>query len=170
MIRNDYSILGKYRNAEIVKAKLSHAEYLQHHLRETDRRECMIANCTPCRALLYPLKSKSAETYTTLIDDIPVMMFGDVPIDQYNVGRIWMLCSDKIEERQKSFVKFSYDVVEYFQNKYYLLENIVPVEHTKTIKWLEYLGFFIHRKPFLINEYKVYRFVRCQSESVEIIV
>ena len=34
----------------------------------------------------------------------------------------------------------------------------------------EYLGFFIHRKPFLINEYKVYRFVRCQSESVEIIV
>ena len=170
MIGNDYSILGKYGDAEIVKVKLSHAEYLQHHLRETDRRECLIANCTPWRALLYPLKSKSAETYTTLIDDIPVMMFGVVPIDQYNVGRIWMLCSDKIEERQKSFVKFSYDVVEYFQNKYYLLENIVPVEHTKTIKWLEYLGFFIHRKPFLINEYKVYRFVRCQSESVEIIV
>tara|TARA_R100001510_G_C7651328_1_gene208990 strand:+ start:2131 stop:2643 length:513 start_codon:yes stop_codon:yes gene_type:complete len=170
MIGNDYSILGKYGNGEIVKAKLSHAEYLQHHLRETDRRECLIANCTPWRALLYPLKSKSAETYTTLIDDVPAMMFGVVPIDQYNVGRIWMLCSDQVEEHQKSFVKFSYNIVEYFQNKYYLLENIVPVEHTKTIKWLEYLGFFIHRKPFLINEYKVYRFVRCQSESVEIIV
>ena len=122
MIGNDYSILGKYADAEIVKSQPSHAEYLQHHLRETDRRECMIANCTPWRALL------------------------------------------------KSFVKFSYDIVEYFQNKYYLLENIVPVEHSKTLKWLEYLGFFIHRKPFLINEYKVYRFVRCQSESVEIIV
>ena len=170
MIGNDYSILGKYGNGEIVKAKLSHAEYLQHHLRETDRRECLIANCTPWRALLYPLKSKSAETYTTLIDVVPAMMFGVVPIDQYNVGRIWMLCSDQVEEHQKSFVKFSYNIVEYFQNKYYLLENIVPVEHTKTIKWLEYLGFFIHRKPFLINEYKVYRFVRCQSESVEIIV
>lgn len=170
MIGNDCSILGKYADAEIVKAKLSHAEYLQHHLRETDRRECQISNCTPWRALLYPLKAKKAETYTTLIDGLPVMMFGVVPIDGFNVGRIWMLCSDKVEDKQKSFVKFSYDVVEHFQNKYYLLENIVPIEHTKTIKWLEYLGFFIHRKPFLINEYKVFRFVRCQRESLEIIV
>ena len=63
MIGNDYSILGKYGNGEIVKAKLSHAEYLQHHLRETDRRECLIANCTPWRALLYPLKSIPLELF-----------------------------------------------------------------------------------------------------------
>lgn len=169
MIGNDYSILGKYGDAEIVKAKLSHAEYLQHHLRETDRRECMISNCTPWKALLYPLKTKKAETYTTIIDGNPAMMFGVVPID-VDVARIWMLCSDKVEEKQKSFVKFSLDVVEYFQNKYYLLENIVPVEHRKTIIWLEYLGFYIHPTPFLVNGYKVFRFVRCQRETLEIIV
>tara|TARA_A100000171_G_scaffold10050_2_gene7653 strand:+ start:4080 stop:4592 length:513 start_codon:yes stop_codon:yes gene_type:complete len=163
-------ILGKYADCEIVKAKLSHAESLQHNLRESDKRECMIANCTPWRALMYPIKQKKAETYTVLLGDKPIMMFGVVPIEKFQVARIWMLCSQEVDERPKSFVKYSINIVEYFQSKYKLLENVVPIEHRKTILWLEYLGFHVYKKAFNLNQFKMYRFVRCQEENNSIIV
>lgn len=165
MTGNDCSITGKYGDAHIVKANVSHAEYLQHNLRETDMRECRIANCTPWRALMHPLKIKTAETYTAIVDDKPAMMFGVVPIYEYSAGRIWMLCSDAVDERPKTFLKYSFEMVDYFQNKFYLMENIVPIEHEKTIKWLNYLGFYIYKKPFILNQHQVFRFVRCQDEE-----
>jgi len=57
MIGNDFTGVGKYGDAYIVKAKPIHAETLQHQLRPTDARECMIAGVTPWRALMSPFGS-----------------------------------------------------------------------------------------------------------------
>ena len=162
MIGNDFTGVGKYGDAYIVKARPIHAETLQHQLRPTDARECMIAGVTPWRALMSPFGSDQHETYTALIDDKPVMMFGVIPEHEL-VGSIWMLCNDIVDKYPKTFLKFSPAIVEYFQEKYFLLQNVCPVEHYKTLTWLGYLGFMIMPKVIKQNGYDVLRFVRCQE-------
>jgi hypothetical protein len=127
----------------------------------------MIAGETPWRALMSPLQNSSAETYTALVDDKPVMMFGVVPEHEL-VGTIWMLCSDVVDKHPKTFIKWSPAFLDYFQQQYFLLQNVCPVEHYKTLTWLGYLGFMIMPNSFEINGHQVLRFVRCQeSESMQ---
>tara|TARA_R110000868_G_scaffold406801_1_gene687504 strand:- start:451 stop:864 length:414 start_codon:yes stop_codon:yes gene_type:complete len=127
----------------------------------------MIAGETPWRALMSPLQNSSAETYTALVDDKPVMMFGVVPEHEL-VGTIWMLCSDVVDKHPKTFIKWSPAFLDYFQEQYFLLQNVCPVEHYKTLTWLGYLGFMIMPNSFEINGHHVLRFVRCQeSESMQ---
>jgi hypothetical protein len=162
MTGNVFTGVGKYGDAQIVEAKPIHAETLQHQLRPTDARECLIAGVTPWRALMSPFGQENHETYTALIDDKPVMMFGVVPEHEL-VGSIWMLCNDVVDKYPKTFLKFSPAIVEYFQNQFFLLQNVCPVEHYKTLTWLGYLGFMIMPKAINKNGYNVLRFVRCQE-------
>jgi len=158
----DFTGVGKYGDAFIVKSRPSHAERLQSNLRSTDVRECVIAGVNPWRALMQPFQEDTAETYTALLNDEPVMMFGVVKQHDL-VGRIWMLCSHEVEKYPKTFMKFSPSIVEYFQSQYYILENVCPVEHYKTLSWLGYLGFDILPDIIMQNGFKVVRFVRCQN-------
>jgi hypothetical protein len=153
---------GKYGEAVIVKSKPSHAETLQHELRYTDNRECVIAGVTPWRALMEPLKDKKAETYTALVNDKPVMMFGVVEEHEL-VGSIWMLCSEEVDKHPKTFLRWSKPIVDYFQDQFLLLKNVCPIEHYKTLTWLGYLDFMIMPVPIELNGHKVLRFVRCQE-------
>ena len=153
---------GKYGDAVVVKSKLSHAETLQHNLRDMDKRECLIAGVTPWRALMQPLQDHRAETYTALLNDEPVMMFGIVPEHEL-VASIWMLCSEKVNRYPKTFLKWSPAFVDYFQQQFYLLQNVCPSDHEKTLSWLEYLGFVTLPDPIDKNGYEVLRFVRCQD-------
>tara|TARA_R100001463_G_scaffold7287_2_gene23044 strand:- start:534 stop:1067 length:534 start_codon:yes stop_codon:yes gene_type:complete len=159
---NVFQGVGKYGVAEIVKAKPTHAEFLQHELRYSDNRECLIAGVTPWRALMEPLKDDNAETFTALVDNKPVMMFGVVAKHDL-VGTIWMLCSDEVDKHPKTFLKWSRPFVDYFQRQFLLLENVCPVEHYKTLTWLGYLDFMIMPTAIDLNGYKVLRFVRCQE-------
>ena len=111
---------GDYGIAEIIKSSPSHAEKLQHNLRDTDLRECLIAGVSPWRALMQSLQVDTAETYTVLLKEEPVMMFGVVPQHDL-VARIWMLCSPVVEQYPKTFVKLSPSIVDYFQDKYFFL-------------------------------------------------
>ena len=46
---------------------------------------------------------------------------------------------------------------------YDILENLVPVDHERTIKWLTWFGFSFAKKLTIINGYQCVRFVRCNS-------
>lgn len=162
MSGNVFTGEGDYGIAEIVRSRPSHAERLQHNLRDTDLRECMIAGVSPWRALMESFQIDTAETYTVLLKEEPVMMFGVVPQHEL-VARIWMLCSPTVERHPKTFIKLSPSIVDYFQNQYFLLENVCPMDHYKTIAWLEYLGFGFLAQPVRMNGHAVFRFVRCQN-------
>ena len=156
---------GIYNGFSIVKATSDHASYLQHNLRDTDVRECIIHGASPFRALMSSVREKG-ENYTALVDDKPVLMFGVNPIMQDVIGRIWLLGSYEIENQSKKFLRWSISAVNYFQDKYYQLENVVPADHSQTIQWLEFLGFQIITPPMKLNSFKVFRFVRCKGEKI----
>ena len=97
-------------DVKIVKATIEHAGYLQHHLRDTDIRECMIHGATPWRALHVPLSSKHAKTWTGLYKDKPVCMFGVFPFENtahLSSGHIWLLGSNVLDEFPPKFLTTS---------------------------------------------------------------
>ena len=151
----------------VKRATATHAGKLQHFLRLTDVRECMIHGATPWRALHHPLTVKGAETYTALVNKTPICMGGVMPLieeDGYSIGSIWLLGSPAIEDHAKNFHKMVISMVDYFQTQYDLLENVVPLDHVKTVEWLARLGFMFSTEPTMINGYSVLRFVRCAPE------
>jgi len=157
---------GVYDGYPIVESDLSHINHLQNNLRDSDVRECIIHGATPFRALMAGLREHNAETYTVLIDGKPAMMFGVTPICNNMIGKIWLLGSYEIENHTRKFLYWSHKITDYFQKKYYQLENVVPADHIKTLNWLEFLGFTIIERPIKINGFKVFRFVRCKGDKI----
>jgi hypothetical protein len=157
-------------DVKIVKANSEHAGYLQHHLRPYDLRECVIHGSTAWRALHQPLRLKGAHTWTVLYKDSPVCMFGVVPIvidESVSSATVWMLGATQLDEVPVRFVKVAQQVVDWLQTQYDLLENVVPVDHTKTIAWLDHLGFMFAEEPTIVNGFQCLRFVRCEK-SIEV--
>ena len=157
---------GIYDGYPIIKATIDHVNYLQNNLRDADVRECIIHGATPFRALMGGLREKNSETYTVMIDDNPSIMFGVNPIMDNTIGKIWLLGSYEIENHSWKFLKWSRKVIDYFQNKYYQLENVVPADHMKTLEWLDFLGFEILNEPLQVNGFAVLRFVRCKGDKI----
>ena len=150
---------GVYDGFAIAKATSEHANLLQHNLRDSDVRECIIHGASHFRALMSGVREKG-ENYTCIIDGQPICMFGVNPIMNSMIGRIWLLGSYEIENRRRKFVRWSQSVVNYYQEQYYQLENVVPADHTDTIEWLEFLGFELVTPAIKLNSFKVFRFVR----------
>jgi len=149
---------------EIVESTYEHAEYLQNHLRSPDVRECMIHSSTPWRALHYPITLKDAVTFTALHKNTPACMFGVVPIlnnDEWKTGSIWLLGTDEIDKHPKKFLRASKNMLEYFCDRWDMLENVVPVDHTETLQWLAWLGFVFCEEVTVVNGFECVRFVRC---------
>ena len=93
-------------------------------------------------------------------------MFGVNPIIEHTIGKIWLLGSYEIENHSWKFLKWSRKVIDYFQNQYYQLENVVPADHVKTLEWLDFLGFEILNEPLQVNGFAVLRFVRCKGDKI----
>ena len=156
--------LGNFRIDErttLEKAKHRHASYLQHNLRACDNRELKIHKTTAFTALHSVIPCPMSQTFTALVDNKPMCMFGVVP-DGFHIASIWLLGTDVINEKNRVFLRYSKYFLEYFLNKYDVLENIVPVDHDVTIRWLKWCRFKFTDK-ILHNGYECYRFVRCNK-------
>jgi len=157
---------GSYRELDIVKSTFEHAGYLQHVLRSTDLRECIIGGASAWRALHVPLTIKDAETFTVLSNGTPISMFGTVPIafeSKGSLATVWLLGSYDMNKHQNTWLRLTHTVFDYFNSKYDVLENVVPIDHEDTIKWLTFAGCMFSSNPTMVNGYAVLRFVRCAS-------
>jgi len=157
---------GNYDGYPIVKADSNHINYLQNNLRDTDVRECMIHGATPFRALMSGIREPKGESYTVMINNKPALMFGCNPIIENLIGKIWALGTYDIDKIKRKFLKWCNPVVNYYQDKYYQLENVVPADHKQTLLWLDFVGFEVIEQPIMINGFQVFRFVRCKGEKI----
>lgn len=151
---------------QIVKATVEHAGYLQHRLRPSDARECLIAGVSTWKALHEPLRDKYGNTWTILINGEPCAMFGTSDMtdrEDLLCGCIWLLGSHLCEEKPVAFCKATKYIMDSLLLDYDILENLVPVDHERTIKWLTWLGFSFAKKLTIINGFQCVRFVRCNS-------
>ena len=156
-------------DVKIVKSTSEHAAYLQHHLRSEDVRECLIHGATPWRALHVPLRVKGAQTWTVIHKGCPVCMYGVVPLQEEGVrtATVWMLGSEELNKANMAFNRVTRKVVEWMSEHWDMLENVVPVDHVRTIKWLDFHGFLFSAETTTVNGYECLRFVRC-SQNIEV--
>jgi len=166
MALRHFSGEGIYDGYPIVKASSKHINYLQNNLRDADVRECIIHGATPFRALMSSIREPNGESYTVMVDGNPAFIFGCNPTMDNMIGKIWALGTYDIHKIQRKFLKWCKPVVDYYQDQYYQLENIVPADHNQTLQWLDYIGFDIIESPIMLNGYAVLRFVRCKGKKI----
>ena len=148
----------------LTKSKPEHAEAICDSLRFNDQRECMIYGATPLEALTEPLVISGAKTFTLKLDNNPIAMTGNVPIDEDH-GRIWMLGTGGINKNFRPFLRGCKPVIDLLQEGYLSLENYVPIDHHETIMWLSWCGFVFDESTYEMCGHSMMRFVRCVNEK-----
>lgn len=84
-------------------------------------------------------------------DDKPIGMFGVTPVDGADeVGQVWLLGSDEINDIRYQFLRESKRWLKEISNDYEMLCNVVHEGNTLHHRWLKFLGFSFlsHRRPF----------------------
>ena len=91
-------------------------------------------------------------------------MIGTMESYRDDFARIWMLSSENIVKCKRIIAKHSAWMFNLLQAHYFRLHNIIPVENTMTIKWLEMNG-FMFGDTHIINDYEFVEFFRCNLEK-----
>lgn len=75
-----------------------------------------------------------------------VALAGVSPMDEPDLGQVWMVATDQLLNHQKEFLKHTRPFIDQLHESYPLLFNWVDARNTVHIKWLKWCGFtFINR-------------------------
>lgn len=131
----------------IVTAQASHVFRIAAEISEGDRGECEVYGITPFQAIGYSYHH-SAAAWTGLVDDMPVCMFGVVPLDILSgKGSPWFLATAELKHYAVTFIKLCRPCLETMLDIFPNLLNYVDAQHVMGIRWLKWLGFQFEREP-----------------------
>mgnify|MGYP003643753018 FL=1 len=159
-------ILSSLRNISLAKAKIADVMPVSQNMRLSDIRECAIFGSEPFSALMESVIENPDETYTILINGKPVAMCGTTEYeDLKGTASVWMLGTKDIDRNYMLFLRAlkQCNIIELLQAEYENIENIVPVDHEKTIQWLQWCGFSFQEIIENHYGYDFFRFNRCNK-------
>lgn len=123
-----------------------HIVELSKNLRESDKMEIQASHGRPPYEAIRDSVAMSPEPLTGLVDGKVMCIFGvGVASPLSTKGSPWLLGSDLVDEHSKIFLKLNKVWLEAVKDRYEELENYVDVRNKKTIVWLRWLGFKIHK-------------------------
>lgn len=128
-----------------------HVAHVAMHMRAADRAEVMAhSGRLPDASLIYSIQ-RSEFAWTAFINGLPVAIFGcgGAEYDQ-TIGCVWMLSTDEAERNRRTLLAVSPDLVRQLLARYRYIGGHVHLSNTRTIRWLEWLGFRFN-EPELIN-------------------
>lgn len=158
----------KRGNLEFRPCVISDVDIIVDNMRLPDIRECALVGVTPKVALHVPFVEDGSKGFTITHKQKPVAMCGVTPLDDYNYrGKIWFLGTDDIDHISKSFYKYSKLILRFLSCEYDFVENYVPIDHEKTIKWLQWIGFEIEKQQYFVDEHEFFRLFYCNPQRIE---
>jgi hypothetical protein len=158
----------KRGNLEFRPCVISDVDIIVNNMRLPDIRECALVGVTPAMALNVPFVEEGSKGFTITHKEKPLAMCGVTPLDNYMYcGKIWFLGTDDIDKVKKSFYKYSKLILKFLSNDYDFVENYVPKDHIKTIKWLQWIGFKIENQQYFVDEYEFVRVFYCNSTQIK---
>jgi len=124
-----------------IPALPDHIAPIADRMREADRLEVLASSGkTPAEALAFSL-SKSAASWTIIIDGRPEMMFGVADLNILTqVGSPWLLGTDVVHDHRSEFLRGSVRWREQLFERYDILRNFVDDRNTLSMRWLKWLG------------------------------
>lgn len=133
----------------IIEPTLEHAHAIALRARPGDIEELKAYGKTPFDAMEYGIR-ESTQAFTGLYNGEPVLMAGItraclIP----NMGVPWMITSDLLDQRDIAvrFLRLCRNPLMDFFREYDILMNYVHTRNVKAIRWLQYMGFTVKRKP-----------------------
>lgn len=132
---------------KIIPATPEHAIALALTIRPEDRAEIWAAAYQkPEQAMIAGIAR--GETFTGLVDGVPVCMFGVVQESLVmSVGVPWLIASREIEQHGVRFLRRCKKGVRELLAKYDNLQNYVDARNLRAIHWLKWLGFKVNETP-----------------------
>lgn len=95
---------------------------------------------------------RSDWTACGVVDGAPVCLFGVAPGSVLSGrGVPWMLAGAGLDRAEIPFLRRSRPVRDAMLATYPHLCNVVDARNTRTIRWLDWLGFRINREPVSVN-------------------
>lgn len=158
---------GDYK---LVNATHDDADYVSKNLRIEDVRECVIHGLSPWKALHVPIEHAESEVYTLRYKDKPMLLGGVIEnpeVPDLMMGTIWLLGTYELNNHKPAFMRFSRYMLDDILMRYDVVENIIPIDHMKSILYLTRLGFLFSEEPIIVNGFTCLRFVRC-AYNVEV--
>lgn len=150
-------------NVEIVEVNSDHILYLAENARKSDAEEIAAWDGTDITdALIYSVIDSGEESYTALIDSVPVAIFGAAQhLWKEDTALPWMIATDELEKHAFAVVRQNVKFINQWLKKWDCLENHVAEKNVKAIEWLNWLGFrFSSPEPLGINGAMFMRFER----------
>ena len=123
-------------------AIIEDAAAIARNIRECDRLELLASTrLSPEKAIKTSIEL-SAACWTAEKDGVPIAVFGVCAIDMLaGVGSPWLLASKDCDSVIVPFVKLTRVYIPVMLKLFPVLENMVDVRNTKSIRWLKRLGF-----------------------------
>lgn len=146
-------------------ASIQDARDLAPRLRVADVREIQAATGeTPEEALITGVNlGRPALSFVDPRGEL-AGMFGVTPLNDPQVGAIWMLSSDAIERYPVHFLRRCKGWIDRFHETYPVLMNYVDARNVVHIKWLKWVGFqFLRLIPYGVQQLPFYEIVRVRS-------
>ncbi len=155
-------------NLEFRPCVISDVDIIVDNMRLPDIRECALVGVSPKLALHVPFVEEGARGFTICHNNKPIAMCGITPMDKYmHTGKIWFLGTDDVDKIWKSFYKHSKLILSFLSIDYDVVENYVPVDHHKTIRWLKWIGFEVENQQYFIDHHEFVRVFYCNLNKFE---
>lgn len=128
---------------EIVPTEFSHVRAVANDMRELDQRELkLFLGKDPFEAMSF-VQENSTECFTVVHKGVPSVIAGyNVTDVLFKVASPFMIATNYAERHPLLFARHSSTVVEKFGKHY--LRNWVLAKNYFAIKWLTWLGFYVH--------------------------
>ena len=132
---------------KMVDAHPMDAVYLAPRLRAIDALEVRCTGKTPEESLMIGFDLVRAKVLSALNSDEEVVAMCGVSESPQNpkAGVIWLLASDKFDEHKKDFLTVCKPVIEELSEGFQHVYNLVHINNTKSIRWLEWYGFTVEK-------------------------
>lgn len=85
--------------------------------------------------------AQSARSWTLTDDGSPIAVFGVAPTELEGVGMPWLVGTQRIVRRQRSFMRLCAAYIPAMHALFPVLMNIVDARNTRAIAWLRHVGF-----------------------------
>lgn len=127
----------------IRNATLEDAVSLSKSLCKADAAELYAAGHDDCEAILKESVQNSIEVLAVVDEEGVAALFGFSK--QGFLGVPWMLCSERTRRKHRRLMLLlPRHYLPQWGQKCSFMGNLVHVENTKSIRWLQFLGFTIH--------------------------
>lgn len=131
---------------QVVPAAVVDVTILAEQMAEEDVREVLAQGWpTPLAAVLGSLEGSYQPLAWLAPDGTPLCVYGVVPLRLLPpAGQPWMLAHRDLPRHARAFLRESRRWLQGEQARYEYLVNWVGAWHTRSIRWLSWLGFTIH--------------------------